>query len=221
LLRNPFENLARFRSVYDLRPLRDRLLSLTDFDRLNSGDIRVCICATDVRNGDAVMFDSAKGERIAVEHILASCGFVPEFTPVEINGRQSGDAGLSLNVPFDLLLDDDAGDEPIFVVDLFNRDGEHPQSFAQALERKNDLIFANQTFMRLKARLKDPRLNSSKVTLLSYRGDGPAEPASEKPYDYSRDAVNRRWNAGILDVIEATKALNRAEAAAGLRVVRR
>ena len=36
----------------------------------------------------------------------------------------------------------------VFVLDLFARDGARPRSLAAAIERKNDLMFGNQT-MRL------------------------------------------------------------------------
>jgi hypothetical protein len=29
-----------------------------------------------------VLFDTGKGDRIGLDHILASCGFLPEFAPV-------------------------------------------------------------------------------------------------------------------------------------------
>jgi predicted acylesterase/phospholipase RssA len=36
---------------------------------------------------------------------MASCGFLPEFAPLELDGRLLGDGGLSLNAPFDAILD--------------------------------------------------------------------------------------------------------------------
>jgi NTE family protein len=89
---NPFE----FKSLYHLAPMRERLLRLIDFGRLNSGEIRVCVVATDLQSGEPVIFDSQQ-EPIQIDHLMASCGFLPEFAPVEINGRLLGDGGLSLN----------------------------------------------------------------------------------------------------------------------------
>src|SRR4051794_32765808 len=80
----------RFHSFYDLAPMRDRLLQLVDFGRLNSGDLRVCVVATDIRSGEPVIFDSSR-MRIEVDHLLASSGFLPEFAPVEIDGQVLGD----------------------------------------------------------------------------------------------------------------------------------
>ena len=41
------------------------------------------VATTDIETGDAVIFDTGKGDRIGIDHILASCGFLPEFAPVE------------------------------------------------------------------------------------------------------------------------------------------
>src|SRR3982751_1904538 len=51
----------RFRSLYDLTPMRARLKELLDFERLNSGDIRLSVAATDIESGELVVFDTAKG----------------------------------------------------------------------------------------------------------------------------------------------------------------
>src|SRR3569623_2128215 len=48
-----------FRGLYDLGPSRERLRRLIDFGRLNSGDMRITVCATDLERGDAVLFDSS------------------------------------------------------------------------------------------------------------------------------------------------------------------
>jgi len=43
-------SLGPFKSFYDLGPLRARLETLVDFDRLNSGDIRVSVATTDIES---------------------------------------------------------------------------------------------------------------------------------------------------------------------------
>ena len=42
----------------------------------------------------------------------------------------------------------------LFVLDLFSRDGDRPRSMEAAAKRKNDLMFGNQTFLRLKDKLE-------------------------------------------------------------------
>jgi NTE family protein len=176
-----------FHSLYDLAPMKQRLSALIDFGRLNSGEVRVCIAATDIETGEPVIFDSVNS-RIEIDHLMASCGFLPEFAPVEIDGRLLGDGGLSVNAPFDPILQSDIeGNLLLYVVDLYARDGERPNSLEAAAERKNDLLFGNQTLVRLKycaelrkLRRKPGAVDSrDRIVVLSYR-PGREEPGPEK-----------------------------------------
>src|SRR3954462_4946740 len=129
--------------------MRERLAALIDFGRLNSGEGRVCVAATEIVTGEPVIFDS-ENSRIEMDHLMASCGFLPEFAPVEIDGRMLGDGGLSLNAPFDPVLNSHHADNLlIYISDLYARDGARPDSLEAAAERKNDLMFGNQTLTRL------------------------------------------------------------------------
>jgi NTE family protein len=130
-----------FQSLCDSTPMKQRLLGLIDFGRLNSGEVRVCVAATDIETGEPVIFDSSNS-RIEIDHLMAGCGFLPEFAPVEVDGRLLGDGGLSLNSPVDPILQSDVeGGLELYVIDLYARDGERPNSFEAAAERKNDLLF--------------------------------------------------------------------------------
>jgi NTE family protein len=213
-----------FHSLYDLAPMRERLSALIDFGRLNSGEVRVCVAATDIVTGEPVIFDS-RDSRIELDHLMASCGFLPEFAPVEIDGRLLGDGGLSLNVPFDPILQSDIdGDLLLYVIDLYARDGPRPNSLEAAAERKNDLLFGNQTLIRLEycAELRKSRrqLRSlafrDRIVVLSYR-PGAEEPGPEKSFDLSVNALAQRWTAGSLDMEHAAN-LDQAD---GLALIRR
>jgi NTE family protein len=118
-LTHPFERLA---ALYDLAPMRQRIERLVDFDRLNGGDIRMAVATTEVDTGEMVIFDTGQGARIGVDHLLASCGFLPEFPTVEIEGRLLGDGGLSGNAPVEAIAH--ATDQPLtmFVIDLYPRE---------------------------------------------------------------------------------------------------
>jgi NTE family protein len=214
----------RFRSFYDLAPTRERLARLVDFGRLNGGEVRLTIAATDLESGDAVLFDSQR-DRITLDHILASCGFLPEFAPLQIDGRWLGDGGLSINAPFEPVLA-----EPVplalYVVDLFARDGEAPRSLEAASERKSDLMMGNQTYQRLRLgvsarelrwRLERQQAPDDAVHLLSYR-PGAEEAGPEKSFDFSRSAIAQRWRAGFLDMQQADHAFRESD---GIRLVRR
>jgi NTE family protein len=208
--RVPSINPFGFRSIYDLKPMRERIASSVDFGRLNGGEMRLCVAATDIESGNPVIFDTQKHE-IEMDHLLASCGFLPEFAPVEIGGRLLGDGGLSLNAPFDPILTSEIDDELLlYVIDLYPRDGARPNSLEAALERKNDLLFGNQTLIRLHycaelRRLKMDRDRSQgdlvrdKIVLLSYR-PGIEEAGPEKSFDLSVSRLAQRWNAGFADM---------------------
>src|ERR1700712_2149712 len=45
---------------------------------------------------EPVVFDK-KTSPIGINHLLASCGFLPELAPVEMNGRTFVDGGLLIN----------------------------------------------------------------------------------------------------------------------------
>jgi NTE family protein len=208
---NPF---APFRSFYDLAPLRQRLLDLVNFDRLNDGDVRLTVAATDLESGQLVLFDTGKRDRIGIDHLMASCGYLPEFAPVEINGRWLGDGGLCANAPIEALrIDPPAGPMTVFVLDLFPRDGAVPASLEEALLRKNDLTFANQTWQRLECFCRERELEGrlagtqgepEKVLFLSYKPD-PSDAITDKMYDYSPRSIDARWQAGLADMEEALR----------------
>jgi NTE family protein len=128
---------SHFGGLYDLGPTRERLARLIDFGRLNSGNPRITICATNVESGDAVLFGSVSA-RIEMDHILASCGFLPEFAPVQIAGRWLCDGGFSLNAPLDPVLET-AGSLRLYIIDLFARDGKVPDGLEAAAEKRSDL----------------------------------------------------------------------------------
>jgi NTE family protein len=225
-----------YTSFYDLAPLRERLLKLVEFDRLNGGEVRFSVATTDIATGETVTFDTAKGDRITVDHLLASAGYLPEFSPLEIDGRLLGDGGLSINAPVEaVLLEDDLheNERVCFVVDLFARDGERPTGLESAIARKNDLLFGNQTWKRLElhqrvlaldaelaamtervpaaageaiAALASRRSHTRAIYYLSYRAP-PEEAGPEKIFDLSSATAQDRWRAGELDMAEALRQL--------------
>jgi NTE family protein len=205
-------NASSFQSFYSLLPMRTRLQKLVDFDRLNDGDVRITIVATDVETGEMVTFDTARGARLELDHVLASCGYLPEFAPIEIGGRLLGDGGLSSNAPVEVIIEDEDPPPIIYLADLFSRDGERPTSLETALERKSDLLFANQTYSKLEAfrrlaRHEIGERSRPKIVHLSYRAPR-HEAGSEKAFDYSRSTLQDRWLAGKMDCEEAERRLS-------------
>jgi NTE family protein len=141
-----------------------------------------------------------------MDHILASCGFIPEFAPVSVSGRWLVDGGFSLNAPFDPVLQVENALR-LYIIDLYARDGQVPDGIEAAAERKSDLTFGNQTVQRLRPALEARRLRaelrgltrSDMVYLLSYR-PGAEEAGPEKSFDLSEAAMAQRWQAGFLDM---------------------
>jgi NTE family protein len=198
-----------FSSFYDLAPTVAYLKKTIDFGRLNSGDIRFSVATTDIETGDVVIFDSGKGDRIGIEHLMASCGFLPEFAPIDIGGRLLGDGGLALNAPIEPVLDEAEGtDSTIVVVDLFARDGARPTGLESSLARKNAILFGNQTWYRLDAyrrfwrRTAETGKAQPSILYLSYL-PVEAEAGPEAAFDFSRASAHDRWGAGFLDAQQA------------------
>jgi NTE family protein len=200
-----------FSSLYDLTPMRQRLEQLVDFDLLNAGAIRCSVATTDIETGEMVLFDTGRGSRITLNHVLASCGFLPEFPPLEVEGRLLGDGGLSGNAPIEAILEGGEDLRTIIVVDLYPRDGARPKDLETAIARKTDLVFGNQTYLRLEAyrrelllreeiaRLRDHATVRKRVVLLSYQPTA-EEAGSERPFDLSSDSVQQRWRSGEADM---------------------
>ncbi len=148
-------------ALHDLEPLRQRLPELLDFDRLNGGETRLSVVATDVVSGERVVFDTERGARIGPEHLAASCALLPLFAPVEVEGRLLGDGGLTDNTPLDLVLDEPAaGDQLCFVVELFAPEGGRPGSLSTGAARALDLAFGSQTRRILEGRGREHRLRA-------------------------------------------------------------
>ena len=93
---------------------------------------------------------------------------------------------------------------------FYARDGDRPISLEGAIARKRDLLFGNQTFLRLKycveLRKAQWELEGSaqsrrrdRIVLLSYR-PGMEEPGPEKSFELSPAALAQRWKAGLLDM---------------------
>ena len=157
----PAPKIGQVPAFYDLEPLLERLRAMVDFDRLNGGEMRVAIAATDVVSGERVVFDTGRGARIGPEHIVASSALLPIFAPVEVEGRLLADGGLASNVPLDLVLDEPGSDDVLcFVVELFARGGSRPRTLAASASRASDLAFGNQTRRILEGRAREHRLRA-------------------------------------------------------------
>ena len=66
--RLPSALLGSDSALYDPAPLRERLASSIDFERLNQASFS--LTCTDLESGEAVEFDTRRGARIAPEHLI-------------------------------------------------------------------------------------------------------------------------------------------------------
>src|SRR5258708_21645329 len=113
-------------SFYDTMPLRDTLERLVDFDRLNSGDVRVSVAAVNVRTGNLVYFDTAE-RRLRPEHFMASGALPPGFPAIEIDGEYYWDGGMVSNTPLSRVLSSEPRRDTLtFQVDLWSAKGRVP-----------------------------------------------------------------------------------------------
>ncbi|WP_206932509.1 patatin-like phospholipase family protein [Roseococcus thiosulfatophilus] len=162
----PDLRLGGGRAFYDMAPLRARLDATLDLDRLNRGPTRLSIVTTDVETGARVVFDTARGDWLTAEHILASSAMPGLFPPVELEGRRLVDGGLSANAPLDLILRE-VGEEALtcLVVELFHRTGQRPRRLSAALARAADLAFGNQTRQALVAHAREWEVRARMASL--------------------------------------------------------
>ncbi|MGA8169723.1 MAG: patatin-like phospholipase family protein [Methylocystis sp.] len=216
-------------SVYDTAPLRETLLSLVDFDRLNSGAMRYSIGAVNVKTGNFRYFDT-KHERIGPEHVMASGALPPGFPMIAIEGDYYWDGGVVSNTPLQYVLDFERPprDMLVFQLDLFSARGELPRTLLEISQREKDIRYSSRTRMntdlmcrlhnlsRAIARLglKAPRelredpdwrfLNESahenSTTIVHLIHRRAEGEGASKDYEFSRFTMERNWEDGKLDV---------------------
>src|SRR5258708_39205489 len=73
-------------SYYDTTPLKATLEALCDFDRINSGEMRVSVGAVNCGTGNFAYFDN-KHTKLRPEHFMASGALPPGFAAVENGGQ--------------------------------------------------------------------------------------------------------------------------------------
>ena len=216
-------------SYYDTAPLRDTLLELVDFERINSGPQRLSVGAVNVETGNMTWFDSAS-QRIGPEHIMASGALPPGFPAIEIDGQKYWDGGLVSNTPLQYVLDSCAvpDDLCIFQIDLFSARGAMPRSVWDIEAREKDIRFSSRTrfntdmMRRLhETRAAARRLHDKLPEALKADPDAQALVAGgrdpritiahliyrqtrfehgSKDYEFSRRSMRDHWVAGARDV---------------------
>ena len=219
-------------SFYDTAPLRETLIRLVDFKRINSRAVRLSLGAVNIRTGKLEYFDNAHDE-IGPEHVMASGALTPGFPPVKIGENHYWDGGVVSNTPLQHVLDDEQSrdDLLIFQVDLFNAAGEMPRTLLEATEREKDIRYSSRTENYTKALLAkhDAKMavrklldalpvelsgsdDAKRVAALARENavtvvqviyrDKPYE-GSSKDYEFSRQSMNEHWAVGRTDIRRA------------------
>jgi NTE family protein len=216
-------------SYYDTTPLRQTLEAMVDFDRINSGAVRLSVGAVNVRSGNFEYFDSAK-QKLDARHIMASGALPPGFAPVEIDGEHYWDGGLVSNTPLQYVLDQEGQrhDRVVIQVDLFAARGALPTTLADVTEREKDIRFSSRTRLnttmelnlqviaqaaqRLLSKLPDSLRNDPDVRALAkLRCEGAVDvvhliyrskhyETQSKDYEFSRLSMHEHWDAGRADM---------------------
>lgn len=214
-------------SLYDTEPLRATLIDLIDFDRLNTGPVRLSLGAVNVLTGNLTWFDNRE-RTIGPEHIMASGALPPGFPPVMVDGEPYWDGGLVCNTPLQYLIDEaEPLDLTIYQVDLFPARGPLPEDISAVIQRDKDIRYSSRTRRNTDAvqRLEELRLAASRLRgrLPDELRDDPdfrmltqIEPPGRfrvlhlinrreafeswsMDFEFSRASVEVRWQAGAED----------------------
>ena len=221
------KNTLAATSWYETKDLGTTLEHLVDFDRINSGSVRLSVGAVNVRTGNFAYFDSRR-HPIQVKHVMASAALPPGFPAIEIEGEFYWDGGLVTNNPLSWVLEERTGlDTLIFQVDLWNSRGPMPGDLAQVAVRMKDIQFSSRTravtdafrraqhlraaFNALLAQLSPELAALPEARLLAEASDPAVYNIVEmiyrshtyegqsKDYAFSRQTMEDHWRAGYRD----------------------
>ena len=189
--------------------LRDLVLELVDFQRVNSGNVRIVLGASNFDTGAETFFDNDR-HVLTIDHVLASTA-LPGMAPVTIDGQRYHGGVISVG----------ALDEARRVDTLcFVIDGYDPMPGARggvsrsareiaALRRNHDL---RRMIALLGERLpgglrRDPEIrkclaegSEATMTILRLVHEGADAELGVKMADFSSTSLTRRWQAGESDV---------------------
>jgi len=132
-------------SYYDTTPLKATLEALCDFDRINSGEMRVSVGAVNCGTGNFAYFDN-KHTKLRPEHFMASGALPPGFAAVEIDGQFYWDGGLMSNTPlYEVIQTTPRRDTLAFQVDLWSAVGPVPDNITDVQGRMKDIQYSSRT----------------------------------------------------------------------------
>ncbi len=135
---------AEHAAYYDTAPLAATLRDHVDFSRIARGATRLTVGAVNVESGQMRYFDSRE-EQLGIEHVMASGALPPAFPAVRVGDGLYWDGGIYSNTPIEAVLDDrPRRDSLIIAVQLWNPQGDAPDSIWQVMGRQKDIQFASR-----------------------------------------------------------------------------
>ena len=220
-------------SYYDTTPLRETLLELLDFDRINARHMHFAVGAVNVLTGNFLYFDNKK-EVIEPEHVMASGALPPALPMVKIGTDHFWDGGIVSNTPLQHLLDQEDGQNSlVFQVDLFSARGQLPRDIHEVTSRHKDIVYSSRTrhntdvFRRMhvwKTRLcqalakvppehlsdeermlKEELSHLPEISILHIIYQQKAYEGHAKDYEFSGTSMREHWQSGYEDTRRTLK----------------
>ena len=220
-------------SYYDTAPLRETLLRLIDFKRINSKKVTLCLGAVNIVSGQLEMFNNQEME-ITVDHIMASAALPIHFPAVKLGKEYYWSGSVFSNSPVTQVLEARPKQDTLcFMVDCFRLKGTLPYNMDQVEERAKDLQYGSRS--RWLSKQHDEKDNLQQAVAFLAEQLTPevrAEPAVQKaiemakpvrisiahiifqgnPYthamkdsNYSRYTLQNRLNLGYRDALNTLK----------------
>jgi NTE family protein len=189
--------------------LRGLIRQVVDFDRINSGAIRVVLGAVNLATGAETFFDNDR-HVLGVDHVLASTPFAG-LPPVEIGRQLFAGSAVSVSV----LDDARPADTLCFAIDGYDPIPGDQGGFSRsardisAMRRTHDLRRMIALIgERLPAGARSDvdirrclaEASNATMTILHLVHEGSAADLSAKMADFSSASLTRRWKAGESDV---------------------
>ena len=218
-------------SFYDVAPLKATLERLVDFDRINSSDVRLTVCAVNVGSGKLTSFDTTT-HKIDARHIVASGSLPPGFPATEIDGEYYWDGGVASNSILHVVLDSPSHRDTLaFQIDVWSASGELPRDMIDADVREKDIRFSSRsctaidhfkTTQRARHALRkaleampDNLRKSAEIERLETEADetsynvvhlvyqAKSYEGVSKDYEFSRRTMEEHWRSGYEDALRA------------------
>ncbi len=194
-----------------IRPgeLRALIAAAVDFDRVNSGAVRVVLGAVNLDTGAETYFDNDR-HLLGLDHVLASTA-LPGLPPTVIDNQAYGGSAVSVAV----LDEARPADTLCFVIDGYEPAPGHGGGSSRsareiaALRRNHDLrrmiALLGERVPAAQRRDADIRkclaeASEATMTILHLVHEGSADALAGKMADFSPEALRRRWSAGECDV---------------------